>query len=84
VLDGLIRLLPHPPLWAAFHVTPLIRLLPRSLTLPGLPIYVARFPAAPFPRAPFTPGTIIWVRARTCGLKGVMGAWSDPAKLMVV
>jgi hypothetical protein len=32
----------------------------------------------------FTPGTIIWVRVRTVGLKGVMGAWSDPAKLMVV
>jgi hypothetical protein len=27
---------------------------------------------------------IIWVRVRTVGLKGVMGAWSDPAKLMVV
>ena len=32
----------------------------------------------------FTPGTVIWVRVRTVGLKGVMGAWSDPAKLMVV
>lgn len=31
----------------------------------------------------FTPGTMVWVRARTAGLKGVMGAWSDPAKLMV-
>jgi hypothetical protein len=31
----------------------LIRLLPRRLTLSGLPIHVARFPAAPFPRAPF-------------------------------
>lgn len=30
-----------------------------------------------------TPGTIIWVRVRTAGLKGVMGAWSDPAKIMV-
>jgi hypothetical protein len=29
-------------------------------------------------------GTVIWVRVRTVGLKGVMGAWSDPAKLMVV
>ena len=27
----------------------LIRLLPRRLTLAGLPIYVARFPAAPLP-----------------------------------
>src|SRR3954466_9189746 len=27
----------------------LTRLLPRSLTLSGLPIYVARFPAAPLP-----------------------------------
>lgn len=32
----------------------------------------------------FTPGTVIWVRVRTVGLKGVMGAWSDPAKIMVV
>src|SRR5438132_1741121 len=32
----------------------------------------------------FTPGTTAWVRVRTCGLKGVMGAWSDPAKIMVV
>lgn len=32
----------------------------------------------------FTPGTIVWVRVRTVGLKGVMGAWSDPAKIMVV
>jgi len=34
--------------------------------------------------AGFTPGTVIWVRVRTVGLKGVMGAWSDPAKIMVV
>ena len=32
----------------------LIRLQPESLTLSGLPIYVARIPAAPFPRAPFS------------------------------
>ncbi len=31
-----------------------------------------------------TPGTVLWVRVRTAGLKGVMGAWSDPAKIMVV
>jgi len=31
-----------------------------------------------------TPGTVLWVRARTAGLKGVMGAWGDPAKIMVV
>jgi hypothetical protein len=31
----------------------------------------------------FTPGTTVWVRVRTAGLKGVMGAWSDPAKIMV-
>lgn len=31
----------------------------------------------------FTPGTMVWVRVRTAGLKGVMGAWSDPAKIMV-
>jgi hypothetical protein len=34
--------------------------------------------------AGFTPGTVVWVRVRTVGLKGVMGAWSDPAKIMVV
>lgn len=32
----------------------------------------------------FTPGTVIWVRARTVGLKGVMGAWSDPAQIRVL
>lgn len=31
-----------------------------------------------------TPGTRIWVRVRTVGLKGVMGEWSDPAEIMVV
>jgi hypothetical protein len=29
------------------------------------------------------PGTTVWVRVRTAGLKGVMGAWSDPARMMV-
>ncbi len=32
----------------------------------------------------FTPGTTVWVRVRTAGIKGVMGAWSDPAKIMVI
>lgn len=31
----------------------------------------------------FTPGTLVWVRVRTVGLKGVMGAWSDPAQIRV-
>ncbi|MBL9132349.1 MAG: hypothetical protein JNG86_14185 [Verrucomicrobiaceae bacterium] len=31
-----------------------------------------------------TPGTLLWVRVRTVGLKGVMGAWSDPAQIRVV
>jgi hypothetical protein len=31
-----------------------------------------------------TPGTTVWARFRTIGTKGVMGAWSDPAKIMVV
>jgi hypothetical protein len=31
-----------------------------------------------------TPGSTVWVRIRTAGLKGVMGEWSDPAKIMVV
>jgi hypothetical protein len=31
-----------------------------------------------------TPGATLWVRVRTVGLKSVMGAWSDPAKIMVV
>lgn len=29
------------------------------------------------------PGTHIWVRVRTVGLRGVMGAWSDPAEIFV-
>lgn len=32
----------------------------------------------------FTPGVVVWVRARTVGLKGVMGAWSDPAQIRVL
>jgi hypothetical protein len=32
----------------------------------------------------FTPGTLVWVRVRTVGLQGVMGAWSDPAQIRVV
>ena len=32
----------------------------------------------------FTPGTVVWVRVRTVGLKGVMGAWSDPAQIRVL
>ncbi len=31
-----------------------------------------------------TPGTCVWIRVRTTGLKGVMGAWSDPAEIRVV
>jgi len=31
-----------------------------------------------------TPGALIWIRVRTCGAKGVMGAWSDPAQIRVV
>jgi hypothetical protein len=30
------------------------------------------------------PGGILWVRVRTVGLKGVMGAWSDPAQIRVI
>lgn len=33
--------------------------------------------------AGFTPGTVVWVRVRTVGLKGVMGAWSDPGQIRV-
>ncbi len=29
-------------------------------------------------------GATVWIRVRTAGLKGVMGAWSDPAKIIVV
>ena len=32
----------------------------------------------------FAPGTTVWSRVRTIGLKGIEGAWSDPAKIMVV
>ncbi|MEQ1862631.1 MAG: hypothetical protein ABMA13_22150 [Chthoniobacteraceae bacterium] len=28
-----------------------------------------------------TPGALVWIRVRTCGNKGVMGAWSDPAQI---
>ena len=31
-----------------------------------------------------TPGTLVWIRVRTVGLKGVMGAWSDPAQIRVL
>ncbi len=31
-----------------------------------------------------TPGAMVWVRVRTVGLKGVMGAWSDPGQIRVV
>jgi hypothetical protein len=31
-----------------------------------------------------TPKSDIWVRVRTCGIKGVMGMWSDPAKITVL
>ena len=34
--------------------------------------------------AGLAPGTNLWVRVRTAGIKGVMGAWSDPARIMVV
>jgi hypothetical protein len=30
------------------------------------------------------PGTTIWVRVRTLGLKNVMGAWSETGKIIVV
>lgn len=32
----------------------------------------------------FTPGVVVWVRVRSVGLKGVMGAWSDPAQIRVL
>ncbi len=32
----------------------------------------------------FTPGVVVWIRVRTVGLKGVMGAWSDPAQIRVL
>ncbi len=31
-----------------------------------------------------TPGVVVWVRVRTVGLRGVMGAWSDPAQIRVI
>jgi hypothetical protein len=31
-----------------------------------------------------TPGAIVWIRVRSVGLKGVMGAWSDPAQIRVL
>lgn len=32
----------------------------------------------------FEPGATVWARVRTIGLNGINGAWSDPAKIMVV
>ena len=32
----------------------------------------------------FTPGVVVWVRVRSAGLKGVMGAWNDPAQIRVL
>lgn len=32
----------------------------------------------------FPPGTIVWVRVRTVGIKGIMGSWSDPAQIRVL
>ena len=32
----------------------------------------------------YTPGSVVWVRVRTVGLKGVMGSWSDPAQIRVL
>ena len=34
--------------------------------------------------ASLTPGALVWIRVRTCGLQGLMGAWSDPAQIRVV
>ena len=31
-----------------------------------------------------TPATKMWVRVRTAGLRGVMGAWSDAAQIIVI
>ncbi len=30
------------------------------------------------------PGALVWVRVRTVGLRGVLGAWSDLAEIRVV
>ncbi|MFN0080074.1 MAG: hypothetical protein ACKVY0_26710 [Prosthecobacter sp.] len=32
----------------------------------------------------FTPGSVVWVRVRNVGLKGVTGAWSDPPQIRVL
>ena len=32
----------------------------------------------------FAPGGVVWVRVRAVGLRGVMGAWSDPAQIRVL
>jgi hypothetical protein len=32
----------------------------------------------------FTPGGVVWVRVRTVGLRGVMGAWGDPAQIRLI
>jgi hypothetical protein len=44
----------------------------------------AFFPGGRFLSTGHTSATSVWFRLRTAGLDGVMGAWSDPAKIIVV
>ncbi len=44
----------------------------------------AFFPGGRFLSTGHTPATTVWFRIQTAGLDGVMGAWSDPAKIIVV
>ena len=63
-----IRLLPQPHPLGHVYVAPLIRLLPRSLTLPGSAHLCRSLPSGSIPAGlHFTPGTIIWGRVRKIG-----------------
>ena len=45
--------------------------------------YAAIFTGGKVTLGSLTPATTIWIRLRTSGVKGVLGAWSDPAKIIV-
>ena len=32
----------------------------------------------------FPPGTVVWVRVRTLGIKNIKGVWSDPAQIRIL
>ncbi|MEO6785641.1 MAG: hypothetical protein ABI318_05860 [Chthoniobacteraceae bacterium] len=44
---------------------------------------VLQFAGGKFTLTGLTVGATVWVRVATVGPKGVIGAWSDPAKIVV-